>query len=129
MPLIGRHSLNFDFFLAVHWTIIPEPVNSLKDPILFKPLVLEKVVPTSPPHRLLELAVLPLQNMHDLVPLFCHFSINAPIQDLLSAHIKMKRLHSMLKSPLQSLTGCCSISYGKNENNTKGGEGRRGPQP
>ena len=42
MLLRGSHGLTFDFFLVEHWSIIPVPVNILQDPILFKPLVLEK---------------------------------------------------------------------------------------
>ena len=48
MALTGRHSQNFYFFLVVRRVIIPVQVNILKDPILFEPLVLEKVVSTCP---------------------------------------------------------------------------------
>ena len=55
-------------------------------------------------------------------PCFCHFSINAPIQNQLSINFKMRRPHTTSKSLPQSLTGCCSISDGEDESNTEGGE-------
>ena len=80
-----------------------------------------------PLHSLFELPVLPLQNMHDLAPLFCHFSISAPIQNRLAVNMKFKRLHATSKCPPWPLTGCCSLSDGKNENNAKGGDGEGSP--
>ena len=74
-----------------------------------------------PSHSLFELPIVPLQNMHDSAPPFCHSSINAPIQNWLSVNIRMKRLHATLKSLPQYRTGCCSISDGENESDTKVG--------
>ena len=65
--------------------------------------------------------------MHDLAPLLCHFSINAPIPNWLSINIKMKRPHATSKSLPQPLTGCCFISDGKNENSAEGREKEGSP--
>ena len=52
-----------------------------------------------PPHSLLELPVLTLQNMCNVALLLCHFSINAPIQNRLFISIEIKRPHVTLKIP------------------------------
>ena len=73
------------------------------------------------PHSLFELPILPLQNMCNMVPLFCHFSINAPIWNQPSINIKMKRPCTTSKSLPQSLTGCHFISDSENKSNNKSG--------
>ena len=126
VPLRGRHNLNFDFFL-VHWAIILVPVNIYKRSHLIWAMGARKGNTYLPPHSLFEIPVLPLQNMLDLAQLFCYFSINAPIWNWLSVNIKMKRLCATLKNLPQSLTGCCSVSDGENENNPDEWGRRRGP--
>ena len=121
MLLIGRYSLNLNFFLIVHWVIILVPVNFFKRFYLIWPSSTRKVSTYLPPHSLFKSPVLPLQHMCDLALPFCHFSTNVPVWNQLSVNIKIKRLYATLKSLPWSLTGCSSISDDEDEGNAKSG--------